>query len=232
MSHHFTLPDRAALGDLRVFLARAARVDDGAVRLIAGGKVLAVYVAVLYPAGLLDATPTVLGLRTMALDQSTTFDMTVPVGPFLDRVGRLMDEIPDDSAPIVVVVPQETAIAGWAAISPPRSGWSALAATGSSLLRDTAQRGIDEVAAAVPTGTGEQIVHRVRSEVWGRPIDGLPHVPAGGAFAALSLGFLGVGAVDAPMRDDVQVFEAGPWVRLSTPRGHVLAKRRLAPRSP
>ena len=65
----------------------------------------------------------------------------------------------------------------------------------------------------------EQIVPRVRSEVWGRPIDGVEHVPAGGAFAAVSLGFLGEG-------DPVKVYETGPWTRLSTQRGHVLIKRR------
>jgi hypothetical protein len=107
----------------------------------------------------------------------------------------------------------------WAAISPPRGGWVALEATRSELLDSVARSGIDEVAAAVPTGTGEQIVHRVRTEVWGRPIDGLDHIPAGGAFAAFSLGFLG-------SDDAVSVFESGPWTRLTTKRGHVLIKRK------
>jgi hypothetical protein len=62
-------------------------------------------------------------------------------------------------------------------------------------------------------------VHRVRSEVWGRPIGGLEYVPAGAAFAALSLGFLGG-------QDAVRVYETGPWTRLSTAHGHVLVKRR------
>ena len=229
MSHHFTLPDRAALGDLRVFLARAARVDEGAVRLVADGPVLAVYAAVLYPAGLLDQTPTVLGLRVVELDRPAALDLTVPARSLLERVTRLVEEIPDDSAPVVVAVPQEAAPAGWAAISPPRGGWTALAPASSALLGDIARRGIDEVASAVPAGTGEQIVHRVRTEVWGRPIEGLEHVPAGGAFAALSLGFLG--AAPAHAEDDVRIFEAGPWVRLTTDRGHVLVKRRRTARS-
>ena len=50
----FTLPDSLALGDLATYLGRAGRVEDGSVRLIAGGGVLAVYVAIFYPAGLLD----------------------------------------------------------------------------------------------------------------------------------------------------------------------------------
>jgi hypothetical protein len=87
------------------------------------------------------------------------------------------------------------------------------------LLESVARVGIDEVAAAIPTGTGEQIVQRVRSEVWGRPIDGLEYVPSGAGFAGLSLGFLGGD-------DPVRVFETGPWTRLTTLRGHVLVKRR------
>ena len=63
----FTLADPASLDDLQTFLARAQRVEDGSVRLIGGSGVLAVYAAVLYPVGLLDETPTVLGLRTLAL---------------------------------------------------------------------------------------------------------------------------------------------------------------------
>jgi hypothetical protein len=63
-------------------------------------------------------------------------------------------------------------------------------------------------------------VHRVRSEVWGRPIRGAEHLPAGAAFAALTLGFLG------EEEESVPVYETGPWTRLTTKRGHVLVKRR------
>ena len=42
----------------------------------------------------------------------------------------------------------------------------------------------------IPTGTGEQLVQRVRSEVWSRPVEGLELVPTGAGFAAFSLGFL------------------------------------------
>ena len=38
----FTLSDAPSLDDLQVFLSRAARVEDGSVRLIAGSGVLAV----------------------------------------------------------------------------------------------------------------------------------------------------------------------------------------------
>jgi hypothetical protein len=74
MSRDFTLADSSSLADLQVFLGRAGRVEDGSVRLIADGSVLAVYVAVFYPSGLLDQSPTVLGLRTFALVEPVEFD--------------------------------------------------------------------------------------------------------------------------------------------------------------
>ena len=219
MSREFSLVDSLSLGDLQVFLSRAGRVEDGSVRLIADGRVLAVYVAVLYPSGLLDESPTVLGLRTFALTETVVFDAVVPVRSLLDRLERRKNESADETAPVSVTLPTEVYTVTWAAISPPRGGWLQLDSTDSGLLERVARAGIEEVADAIPTGTGEQIVQRVRAEVWGRPIEGLEHVPAGGAFAALSLGFLG-GA------DDVRIFETGPWTRLSTERGHVLIKRR------
>ena len=67
MSQSFTLTDSQSLSDLIVFLSRSGRVLDGSVRLMASEGVLAVYTAIFYPRGLLDASPTVLGLRTFAL---------------------------------------------------------------------------------------------------------------------------------------------------------------------
>jgi len=227
MSGTFTLVDSLALGDLHVFLGRAVRVDDGSVRLIAGSGVLAVYVAVLHPAGLLDESPTVLGLRTFALTSTDPdkapedFDVVVPVRSLLMRVEGLLQSAAaaDVAEPITVTIPMEVNTVSWAAISPPRGGWGAVRSTEWNVLDAAARKGIDEVAAAIPSGTGEQIVHRVRTEIWGRPIDGLDFVPAGAAFAALSLGFLGEG-------DAVSIYESGPWTRLTTKRGHVLVKRR------
>ena len=219
MSTSFTLQDSHALDDLTTYLSRAGRVEDGSVRLIAGGGVLAVYVAIFYPSGLLDESPTVLGLRTFALPGTETFDAVVPVGSLLQRLQNLKKELTEPGTPVTATLPMQVHTVSWAAISPPRGGWTPLDPTTSGVLDQIARDGIDEVATAIPTGTGEQIVHRVRSEVWGRPIPGLEHVPAGAGFAALSLGFLGDDA-------DVKIFETGPWTRLTTRRGHVLAKRR------
>ncbi len=219
MSQTFTLVDSLSLGDLQVYLSRAGRVEDGSVRVIAGSGVLAVYVAVFYPSGLLDESPTILGLRTFALTDRESFDVVVPVRSLIERLSRLQSGIVDPTAAVEVSLPMQVNTVTWAAISPPRGGWARLGEFPARPLDVVARSGIDEVAAAVPEGTGEQIVHRVRSEVWGRPIQGLEYVPAGAAFAAVSLGFLG----DA---EPVRIFETGPWTRLSTQRGHVLVKRR------
>lgn len=220
MTDAFTLQDSLALGDLRTYLGRAGRVEDGSVRLIAGGGVLAVYAAVLYPAGLLDESPTVLGLRTFALPEREQFDVVVPLGSLLRRIDSAESAVTDAEAPVTIAIPMQVNSVTWAAISPPRGGWVALEAVSSSVLEAVAREGIHEVATAIPDGTGEAIVHRVRSEVWGRPIRGLEYVPFGAGFAALTLGFLNEG------EESVPIYETGPWTRLSTKRGHILIKRR------
>src|ERR687885_2969174 len=83
------LPDPAAVADLRTYLGRADRIDRASVRLVAGGGVLAVYTAVLHPAGLLDETPTVLGLRTVAVDEANEVDAVVPIASLAARLERL-----------------------------------------------------------------------------------------------------------------------------------------------
>lgn len=232
MNPTFTLPDAASLGDLRTYLGRAARVEDGSVRLITGSGVLAVYTAVLYPVGLLDQVPTVLGLRTFGLAAPATFDAVVPIRSFIERLDRLADRVATDADDTLDTDHTRTAAPGitaelplgvhtvtWAAISPPRGGWSPLADLDLTALRDQAKVGIAEVAETVPTAAGDAVVRRVRAEVWGRPLDRASHVPAGAAFAAESLGFLADG-------DRVQLFESGAWSRLTTSRGHVLVKTR------
>jgi hypothetical protein len=220
MSDAFALQDTQSLNDLRTYLGRAGRVEDGSVRLIAGGGVLAVYAAVLYPAGLLDESPTVLGLRTFALPQQESFDIVVPLGSLLRRIDTAEAAVTDAAAPVSIATPMQVNSVTWAAISPPRGGWAAIDAVSSRVLESVAKDGIHEVAERIPEGTGQQLVQRVRSEVWGEPIRGHEHLPAGAAFAALTLGFL-------PENDEkVNVFETGPWTRLSPTRGHILVKRR------
>lgn len=226
MSRTYTFADAQTLEDLQVFLARAARIEEGSVRLIAGSGVLATYAAVFYPVGLLDESPTVLGLRTFALVPGITgeadeFDVVVPIRSLLTRLEKAQAERagdPSNLGTITISLPMEVNTVTWAAISPPRGGWRPSSATTAAVLDAAARSGIDEVATALPDGAGEQIVRRVRSEVWARPIPGLEHVPAGAGFAALGLGFLG--------DDEVRIFETGPWTRLTTVRGHILVKRK------
>lgn len=226
MSQQFSLPDSLSLDDLQIFLSRAMRVEDGSVRLTASGSVLMVYTAVLHPKGLLDSTATVLGLRTFALGtpvdaDDPPLDVVVSVRSLLDRVARLSSTITDRAAVVVVPVPIETGRAAWAGISPPKSGWQPQGEADAAALLAAARAGIDEVASMIPTGTGEQIVHRVRSEVWGRPVPGAELVPGGAAFAAFSLGFLSE-------TEPVRLFGVGPWTRLSTSRGHILVRRQTS----
>jgi hypothetical protein len=182
-------------------------------------------VPVFYPAGLTDETPTVLGLRTVALQPgpdgtADAFDAVVPVRSLLQRLESAQTRLLGDpgAVPVTISLPMEVNTVVWAAISPPRGGWRPIGSTTTPVLDAAARAGIDEVAQAVPGGAGEQIVRRVRAEVWSRGIPGLEHVPAGAGFAALGLGFLG--------DDDVRIYETGPWTRLTTKRGHVLVKRR------
>lgn len=219
MSQSFTLTDSQSLSDLIVFLSRSGRVLDGSARLMASEGVLAVYTAIFYPRGLLDASPTVLGLRTYALKTPVELDKVVPVRSLLERLKRLESTARDLTQPVQVTVPLEVNTVTWAGISPPKGGWEPHGQTPATVLEAVARAGIDEVATAIPEGTGELIVEQVRSEVWGRQVDGLEFVPTGAGFAAYSLGFL---AGDEP----VQLYESGLWTRLSTSRGHVLVRRK------
>ena len=215
MNASFTLTSLPAAHDLSVLLGRALRLDEaGAVRLIADSGVLAVYVAVITPKGLLDRGPTVLGLRTFALSDGG-FDVVVPIRSMQVRVDAALASVAEGAVTIGVPAAVNTVV--WSAISPPRGGWQRMAPIDAAGFAAAARAGIEEVATAIPEGTGEQIVHRVRSEVWGRPLPEAGHLPAGAAFALESLGFLG--------SDAVQQFAAGPWIRLSTARGHVLVKQ-------
>src|SRR5262245_24491239 len=147
MVQHFTLADSLSLGDLHTYLQRAARVEDGSVRLIAGSGILAVYTAMLYPRGILDESPTVLGLRTFALADTEDFDAVVPMRSVVDRIVRARAEIGDDEAsrPVRMSRPPEVNTVTWAGISPPRGGWRPLGQTDASRLESAARGGIEEV---------------------------------------------------------------------------------------
>ena len=72
-------------------------------------------------------------------------------------------------------------------------------------------------AHVLPESVGGPIAARIRGEIWGRGIDLETRVPTGAAFVAAGLGFL-------TENEEVGLFEAEGWVRLSSEHGHVLAK--------
>lgn len=229
MSAALTLPTSAAARDLATFVGRAQQLDGaGSIRLIADSGVLAAYVAVVVPKGLLDRGPTVLGLRTLALAAGEC-DAVVPLASFaarLERAGVPVEVFADAAGapggdngegPVEVGIPAATPSVVWSGIAPPRGGWSRSSPLPSELFGRVAREGAAEVAQAVPEAVGQHIVDRVRSEVWGRPMPDAEHIPAGAAFALHALGFLG--------DDEVQQFTSGSWLRLTTKRGHVLVKQ-------
>lgn len=202
--------DPRDLADLRTFATRAKSIDDGAIRLQASGPVLAAYVCVLRPRLLGESTPTILGLRTMALAQPAETDVTVPLSAVLDRLARAGEN--DVELPLPPVNVAES----WAGVGAPRGGWELFGTLRDTALRQAAEAGIAEVAAVIPDQPGALIVNNARATVWGRALPGAGGLPAGAAFAALTLGFLADG--------EQQLYRAGRWFRLSGSRGHVLVR--------
>ena len=210
VASELVLADAESLQDLGRYAARARALDaDGAVRLQAVGSVLAAWVGVLPGTGLLG-TGTTLGLRTSALAEPAELDVLVPLAAVTDRVAR-------DGEPAVLPVPPMRVNAAWAAVSPPRGGWEPQAPVSSEALQRSASDGIAEVTGGAPDGSGAAAVASLRAQVWRRPIDDAPGVPAALAFAAYALGFLSPGT-------ESLVATSGPWTRLTTPAGHALTR--------
>ena len=204
-------PDAEALADLGTFVARARSLDaEGAVRLQARGLVLAAYVGVLPGHGLM-ADGAVIGMRVMPLAEPAELDSTVPLAGVTDRLART-----GTTEARTLDVPPTTVSAGWAAVAPPREGWERVGELPAAALKAVATQGIEEIAQGAPTGSGGHAVTSLRERVWSRMTETVPPVPAGAAFAAYALGFLGAG--------DAAVFMHGRWTRVSTQAGHVLLR--------
>jgi hypothetical protein len=212
------LTDTAAFADLGRYAARARALDaEGAMRLQCSGGVLAAWVGVLPGSGILGEG-TVLGLRTFALAEPLEVDAVVPLGAVTDRTARAGTDLP---------VPPVRALAAWAAVTPPRSGWEPAGLVAGDELARVGRDGIAEVSAAVrERGAAAGFL---KDDVWARPVqvtgdggaapEGAPagEIRAGGALAAYALGFLGPGS-------PVAVFRCNRWTRLSGPGGHVLMR--------
>lgn len=216
MINPFSLADEHTAVDLQAYLARAKRLDpDGLVRLRAFGDVLAAYVAPIYAGNLMDSGPTVLGLRTCELAAPAELDVLVPIGAVQERLARLLSD--DEETKDFKIQLLETQRAPWAGISPPRQGWEQVGTINETVLTQIARDGIDEVASSLPESVGGPIAARIRGQIWGRGIDLESKVPTGAAFAAAGLGFL-------TENEEVGLYQAEGWIRLSSEHGHVLAK--------
>lgn len=211
MATTFALESKEARLDAIQFLERAARVNNGSTRLIAEGGYLQVYVGILIPRGLLDQTPTVLGLRVFRMLAPHTFDVVVPIESLVHRLQVTQEENGEETR-----VPAEVASLSWASITPPREGWRRRLGVSSEALRSAAEHGVKQVADVVPDTIGESVLQKVRSEVWGTIIPTHKRIPAGAAFAADALGFLGEKSLSVHSLDN--------WVRLSAKTGYVLVK--------
>ena len=221
MKNDFYLADRESAIDLQAYLNRARRLDpEGSVRFRAFGNVLATYVAPIFAGSLMDAGPTILGLRTCALPNSLELDTTVPIAAVLDRLARIANAPSANSKDLLLELPAGGRVA-WAGISPPRTGWTLAEGVDSqideSVLTQLARDGIAEVAETLPASVGGPIAARIRGEVWGRAIGFESPIPMGAAFVAAGLGFL-------TENEPVTVYLADGWARLSSSNGHVLTK--------
>lgn len=221
MGRSLRLRDRESVEDVGTYLSRARAVDaEGAVRFQAVGGAVGIWTCALAKQGLLDSTPTVLGLRTAGLSEASELDVVVSLAAVLDRIPRA------DQDDTLLGLPPHDAHAAWAGISPSLSGWETVAAAPAPELVRAARDGIEEVARTVPTDSGQEIVDRVRSQVWGRVSDWgktpgrAVDVPDGAAFAAWSLGFL-----RADDSSEIPVAVHGTWARLACPGGFVLIRR-------
>lgn len=207
MSPRLVFGDAASAADALTFAGRAAVLGDGAVRLRGADGVLAMTSAPLAPRGLMDSTPTVLGMRVLTVDPELVCDIVVEASEL-----RAAD---DDAT--AVVLPETGLSPAWTGVSPPRGGWQQGEAIAAATLASRAQWGIAAVAESVPRDAGEDAVRAVRASVWGSPDEALDGLPLGVAFAAFGLGFIG-GEEHAVIRT------AGAWTRLTLARGHVLVR--------
>jgi hypothetical protein len=205
--------ESADLSDLKAFLVRAKRLDDlGIVKFKATGDVMAVYVSPIFSGSLLGGGTTVLGLRTLRLRSDYQIDANFEIAAILDRLAK-----PTVFLTSALELPAVTVKVPWAGITPPRDGWERVAGISQAELSEVAKLGIAEVASLLPESIGSAIASKVRQEVWGRLISADAPYPAGAAFAMAGLGFL-------TPDEEIAVFQAPGWLRLSSENGHVLCR--------
>lgn len=242
-------------GDLATYFGRAARIEDGSLRISAiGERVVALWVPVLRPAGILDDSPLVIAVRAIPATitdfsaddlRDGQFDAVVPLRGMLDRLAR---PLADGDAGLNIPIPPDRRNESWAGQRPPIAGWQSIAQLDAAALVEIAESGIDQIGTHFDGMLGQIRAERVRTETWtasipesaitewtGQP---QPLPPAGAAFAAHALGFLPASgntpasstAADSrkPSLNNIPVrcAVAPGWWRIAFPAGQVLVRRK------
>jgi hypothetical protein len=190
-----------------VFLQRLLRWEKAAVvRLQADHGVLGVFAR--------PARFEVLAVRTARLaDGQPALDATV-------SAGELLEGITEDDAS--AVLPADVTGPSWTGLLPPRGGWRPLTELGGGRVRQAAADVVAEFRtrseAMPPDERTRKALDALADEVWDRPLTGT-RLPLRAVHAAQALGFLRI----APATP-VALHAAGPWLRLTTPHGSVLAR--------
>ena len=212
MTNSIRFLDSRDMEDLSSYLTRARKFDDdGCVRLRAFGDILAVYVSPIFSGSLMGDGTTVLGLRTMKLEK-TELDATYSIASIQERLASAMTE------GLELALPTTTMRAAWSGVTPPRQDWVETGTISQQQITQWAKDGIAEVANTLPSSVGSSIAAKVRLGIWGKTVSLEFHLPGAAAFAMAGLGFMQKG-------EEISVYTAKGWVRLSSAYGHVLSKQ-------
>jgi hypothetical protein len=212
MTNSIRFLDSRDMEDLSSYLTRARKLDDdGFVKFRAFGDILAVYVSPIFSGSLMGDGPTVLGLRTMKLER-TELDATYSIASIQERLASAMTE------GLELALPTTTMRAAWSGVTPPRQDWVETGTISQQQITQWAKDGIAEVANTLPSSVGSSIAAKVRLGIWGKTVSLEFHLPGAAAFAMAGLGFM-------QKSEEIRVYTAKGWVRLSSAYGHVLSKQ-------
>ena len=202
----FADPGEAAA--LAAFLGRLLRWEKAAaVRLQAGGGVLGVFAR--------PARFEVFAVLTARLLERAETDMTVSAGELLERI----DETAETAS-----LPGEVTGPSWAGLLPPRGGWRPVGTLPPAGVREWAAYVVREFRGRTERLPEDERtrdrVDALAEEIWSRPLSGTA-LPLRAVHAAHALGFLRGG-------EPLTLYDTGPWLRLRTPYGSVIARSRGA----
>ena len=212
MTNSIRFLDSRDMEDLSAYLTRARKLDDdGCVKFRAFGDILAVYVSPIFSGSLLGDGPTVLGLRTMRVEKME-LDATYSIASIQERLASALTE------GLELAIPAATSRAAWSGVTPPRQDWVETGTISQQQITQWAKDGIAEVANTLPSSVGSSIAAKVRLGIWGKTVSLEFHLPGAAAFAMAGLGFM-------QKDEEIKVYTAKGWVRLSSAHGHVLSKQ-------